>query len=127
MTNQAPGILGIYFANAILLTVVASTILVFWYRWTVARSMRRTSGLAVDDAWADEFPPATTGLRGRTVIQGPETQRAIHEVTPLRLRLAVIYGLAGLAAAAVLTILSLVALGSEFRAIGKLVRHDKAN
>jgi hypothetical protein len=117
MTNQVPGILGIYFANAILLTVVASTILVFWYRRTVARGMRRTSGLAVGDAQTHEFPPATTGLGGRTIIPRPETLRAIHDAAPLRLRLAVIYGVAGLAAAAVLTILSLFGLGSEFRAI----------
>ena len=109
--NQVPGILATYFLFAIVLTIPVSVIVLLRYRRAVARGMR-AAGDATEDrrSTASDTVPHTpaAGARGR--------QEARQE-NVVRRRMAVIYSLAGGAAAAVLTAMILLALGEPFSAL----------
>ena len=107
MANQAPGILATYFLFAIVLTIPVSIIVLLRYRRAVAQAMRATSALPDEpNRAAPDSPPQTPAA---TASDMPGAQDA-----EVRRRIAVIYSLAGGAAAAVLTAMFLRTLGSDF-------------
>jgi hypothetical protein len=109
MTGQ----LWFHFASAILLTAVVSSVIVSWYRRAVARSMRVAGGTAaeLDGGFERELPGWWQHLAaGR---QDREAGAASAMERPLRRRAAMAYGLGGIAASAVMTVLYLVALGDD--------------
>lgn len=118
MPNRVPGVLWFHFAVAVMLTAPVSAVVLAWYRRTVSRSMRAAGAAPVAaDPWLDQdfalngraarsMPPgSTTGAHG-----GPAADATSALASP-RTRLAVVYGAAGLAAAAVMAGFKLRALG----------------
>jgi hypothetical protein len=100
MNSQAPGMLWIYFQNAILVAIPASYLVLRWYRTQVARTMASGSGAATagDDraasqaAGLDTFAPA---------VPVATMSATVDSETRARCRLAVVYLAAGVVAAAV--------------------------
>jgi hypothetical protein len=111
--------LSIYFAEAVLITLLASAILLLWYRRSVSRSMRATPSLSARVA------PAGSSVFAGTdpVLPTTAPRDGVRDVTPssaaarLRLRLVVVYGAAGSLAAAVLAKLFLISLGETPRGL----------
>ena len=105
MTGQ----LWFHFASAILLTVIVSRVILAWYRHAVVRSMRVSGGASVETGpWIER---RSTELLGS---DGPKAPLTVAVEGKLRRRVAVVYGLGGLAAAAAMAALFLVALGDAF-------------
>jgi hypothetical protein len=121
MANQVSGVLVVYFGNAILLTVAVSTILILWYRNTVARGIRKKSNPALEGAPGDLFAPPSSVLRAADDIRYPDPRTATSAASWVRMRVAAVYGLAGLTCAAVLTVLFLFQLGDDFNALRTFV------
>src|SRR5262245_14207268 len=106
------GQLWFHFASAILLTVVVSRVILAWYRRAVARNMLAAGGAAPgNDAW--NGPERTPAGLPATAQDEPDADRTFTVERRLRRRVAMIYGLGGLAAASVMTTLFLHALGDE--------------
>ena len=105
MPNSVPGVLWIYFQNAILVTIPVSFILLVWYRHAVSRGMRTLSAEAGELTLDDGAPRDPV----RTSLDAAKQAR-------LRLRLAVIYAVAGAVAAGVLTALFFT-MSVEFAAL----------
>lgn len=117
MTNVAPGILWNYFLEAIVLTAPISIILLYWYRRAVARSMGTVSVVQTESGEVDQGGRWTAKeLSNSTELH--EQDHADEDVAArgLRRRLMVIYVVAGMAAAAVMTGLYLRSLEVEFNA-----------
>jgi hypothetical protein len=108
MAEQLSGILLNYFAEAVLITILGSAILLVWYRRAVTSEMRAAPGAAAPP-FVPDVPPATAA-RGQALA--PE--RVVRRV---RARLIVVYTIAGMLAAAVLAKLFLVGLGEPPRGI----------
>jgi hypothetical protein len=112
MTGQ----LWYHFASAILLTAVVSSVILTWYRHAVARSMQIAGGAPAEVApWLERERPAS---RPRISATPPEraggtsaAERWLHR------RVAVVYGIGGLAASTVMTTLILLAFGDAFRPV----------
>jgi hypothetical protein len=112
MIDQASALVSFHFWNAILLTVVVSLVLLAWYRWRVAQSMRSLAGTAAgaEGAMADGQIPAV-GDAASAGTDGRSVDDVAAEQGRLRTRLMVVYGAGGAAAAAVSATLFLIALG----------------
>lgn len=112
MTNLAPGKLGVFFYNAILVTIPTSLLLLAWYRHAVSRRMRVGAGAST---WAwDEAKPslADESAHARNSTAIPE-----KAVSATRRQVALIYGLGSLVAATTMTFL--FALSMEFDLSGR--------
>ena len=103
MLGQAPGILLTYFAEAVLITLLGSVVLLRWYRGAVMRGMR-----AQPVAAAAAFAPTD---QASTVVPTDPAAILASSRTRSRIRLILVYGMAGCVAAAVLAKLFLVVLG----------------
>jgi hypothetical protein len=111
MTNQASALVSFHFWNAILLTVVVSLVLLAWYRWRVAQSMRSLARAAeAEGATADGQMPVV-GDEAYAVADGRSVDDVAADQRRLRTRLMVVYAAGGAAAAAVSAALFLIALG----------------
>jgi hypothetical protein len=108
VANQAPGILATYFLFAIVLTVPVSIIVLLRYRRAVARGMRAASAAPDDPNGGGLAPPLPTPAVAASLTRGGQEEAVI------RRRIAMIYSLAGAAAAAVLTAMFGLAFGSDF-------------
>ena len=87
MAEQAPGILFIYFAEAVLITLLGSIVLLRWYRRAVRRGMQaRPAVVAATSAQPGHGLTAASAAVPARVGSGP---------TGLRLRLIAVYGVAG--------------------------------
>ena len=104
MTEQLSGVLLTYFGEAVLITLLGSAILLAWYRRAVTHGMRAT-------------PVATVTAPAVAAPSATEAAGAAPGLARVRLRLVVVYGLAGMLAAAVLAKLFLIGLGEPPRAI----------
>src|SRR5690242_6198443 len=110
--DQLSGMLWFHFGIAVLLTTGVARVILAWYRRAVARSMRITAGTAAELAPCIDRDLAARAPHGRPERQAGRTAAA---ETRLRRRAAVVYGLGGLAAAAVMTVVFLRAHGDEPR------------
>jgi hypothetical protein len=106
------GPLWFHLASAILMTAVVASIVVTWYRRSVTRRMS-IAGSAPSEV--DSFERELPSWRLH-VPSNPRDGKAGH-VPALRWRAAVVYGLGGLAASAVMTILFILAFGVEVEPI----------
>ena len=114
MPNQTPGIVWMYFQNAILMTIPVSAVLLVWYKRSVSRNMRGTSGASPSPIMRDgdavaaaveERPGPTVGPAARDVLQDGSSVGAVSNESRSRRRVAVIYTIGGAVAASVLTVL----------------------
>ena len=114
MDSQLAGRFPQHLLSAILLTFVVSFVIVTWYRQSVARNMRIAAGApaetdtAVDKGRPGRKPGVLDPSQQKEVKQPFEAEKI------LRRRLAVIYGLGGLAASGIMTTQMLLALGDKF-------------
>lgn len=106
MTGQ----LWFYFASAILMTVLVSSVVVAWYRRAVTHSMGIAGGTPTEVTPGFEQELIARLLRVPVAQQGQEAGRTSVDGR-LRRRAAIIHGLGGLAASAVMTTLFLIVLG----------------
>src|SRR6266853_1855463 len=116
--GEVSGSLSVYFYEAVILTVPVSLILLLWYRRTVTRSML---GQASGENAALDGVPATGPWQDQTESDGVDVARSgLNTQMPdsVRLRIAVIYTLAGMTASAVITGLLFVWGGLETSALG---------
>ena len=117
MTGQ----LWFHFASAILLTAVVSSVILTWYRHAVARSMQIAGGAPAEVApWFERErpawrPPISATRQEREAGGTSAVERRLHR------RVAVVYGIGGLAASTVMTTLYLLALGDAFRPVRTFV------
>ena len=114
MPNQTPGIVWMYFQNAILMTIPVSAVLLVWYKRSVSSNMRGTSEASpspimreVDAVAAavEDRPGPTDGPATRDVLQDGSSVGAVSNESRSRRRVAVIYTIGGAVAASVLTVL----------------------
>jgi hypothetical protein len=102
MSNLVPGVLSSYFVMAVVLTLPASLVVLFAYRRAVRRGMsHRATDAPVGSAAAAPPPP-----RPRAHATAPPRQArpgAFADTTRLHARICVIYALAAIGGAAVLT------------------------
>lgn len=106
------GPLWFHFVSAILMTVVVASVVVTWYRRAVTRSMSIAGSAPTD---ADSFERELPAWRLR-VPSAPRDEKA-GDLSALRWRVGLVYGLGGLAASAVMTILFFLAFGVELEAV----------
>lgn len=104
------GELWFHFAAAILLTVVVSSVVVTWYRRAVARSMSVAGGAPTGADTGFEQEELAWRLRATASRRSNEVG-GTSAATQFRRRAAMVYGLGGLAASIVMTILFLGVLG----------------
>jgi hypothetical protein len=108
MIGNPSGLLMFHFANAILLTMVVSRVILAWYRRAVTRNMRIAGSTSEEQGLRFGQRPeaersSVAALRER------EAREPLPVENPPYHRLAVIYGLGGATAGAVMTALSLLA------------------
>jgi hypothetical protein len=126
MINAAPFILTIYFEQAVILTILVSFILLFWYRYAVNRNMRaaistpEATDVSTLSGTTAALPKIIEGVTPATLSQGEMTVLNYWE-HGLRTRLIITYGAAGAAAAAVLAALFLISLGDEVNGLQAFV------
>ena len=124
MPSQTAGVLWTYFQNAILMTIPVSAVLLLWYKRSVSRNMRATSGAnrgpIVHEVDADEAANAghapTVDLGARDLTQGGPSGGAVSNESRARRRIAAFYAIGGAVEAGVLTVL-FFATGVEVAAL----------
>ena len=105
MTGVAPGVLFLYLLDAVLLTIPVSLVLIWLYRRTVERAMQTAS--TVSDS--------TAPIQVTSGAHGPwNPSELIHREQLVRLRLVLVYMLAGASAASFWTWLYFQSPGLEF-------------
>lgn len=112
MTNLAPGKLGVFFYNAILVTIPTSLVLLAWYRHAVSRRMRVGAGASI---WAwDEAKLSLADESAHARYSAAVPEKAISAT---RRRVALIYGLGSVVAASIMAFL--FSLSMEFDLTGR--------
>jgi hypothetical protein len=118
MTGQAPGKLWMYFLEAVVITVPASLVILAGYRRSVARSMRQTGDgatmpLPAIQAEPQAGAPAFVAQAPKIVGDGP--------LKTIRLRLALVYGMGSVVAAAIMAFLFAFSMRFDLNALAAFV------
>ena len=112
------GKLWYHFIIAILLTAVVSRIVLAWYRRAVNRSMQVAGSAPTEASWLE---PAEAAWRPGGLMTPQDPKKGAVAEAWLYRRIALVYGLGGLAASAVLTTMSLISLGDRVRPLPTFV------